>query len=327
LAIDSIATRLRAAPEPGDRLLGLDLLRGAAAFLVFLHHAVVWGGADFGPLTPLAQGGRIGVLIFFALSGFVIGRRILAGVELRTYAMGRALRVLPAYYVALAGMVLLAVLFAGGRTDPLLPYLFLVSGHTMDASPFFSQAWTLTVEAEFYLVIPFIALLRGPWLLFGAGLSVVLALMPLQLGLLQFAWAFVPGLALARIERDRPGLYGRLTSSPALVIGIVATTALLLVNPDPKVGIVGVPATILLVAGCARNVPEWMRGPARWAGDLSYPFYLWHQFPVALFGATVGLLVGLAGSIVSVTLVESPIRRWFAARRSQVRIRTAPATA
>jgi peptidoglycan/LPS O-acetylase OafA/YrhL len=286
---------------------------------VFLHHAVVWGSTGFGPLTPFAQGGRIGVLIFFALSGFVIGRRLLDGVELRTYLLGRAVRVLPAYYVAFAGMVLLAVVFAGARTDPLVPYLFLLSGHTVDRSPFFSQAWTLTVEAEFYLLIPFVALLRGSWLLLIAGVSVVLAVVPLQLGLLQFAWAFVPGLALARIERTRPGLFRRLTSGRALALGIVATAALMLVNPDPRVGIVGVPATILLVAGCARDVHPALRGPARWAGDLSYPFYLWHQFPVALFGAAMGLLVGLAGSIVSVTLVETPIRAWFASRRTAMR--------
>ena len=313
--------------RPGnERLLGLDLLRGVAAFLVFLHHAVVWGGGGFGPLTPFAQGGRIGVLIFFALSGFVIGRRLLDGVDLRTYLLGRAVRVLPAYYVAFAGMVLLAVVFAGGRTDPLVPYLFLLSAHTLDASPFFSQAWTLTVEAEFYLLIPFVALLRGSWLLLIAGVSAVLAVVPLQLGLLQFAWAFIPGLALARIERDRVGLFRRLTDGRVLALGVVATAAVMVLNPDPRVGIVGVPATILLVAGCARDVHPSLRVPARWAGDLSYPFYLWHQFPVALFGAATGLLVGLAGSIVSVTLVESPIRRWFAARRTALR-RPRPAVA
>jgi peptidoglycan/LPS O-acetylase OafA/YrhL len=315
-------------PDLEDRLLGLDLLRGVAAFLVFLHHAVVWGGASLGVLTPLARGGRIGVLIFFALSGFVIGRRVLAGINLRTYLLGRAVRVLPAYYVALAGMVALAVVFNGGRMDPIVPYLFLVSGHTLDSSPFFAQAWTLTVEAEFYLLIPFVARTRGPLLCLAMGVSATLALFPLHLGLLQFAWAFVPGLALARIERDRPSLFARLTSGPVLLIGIAATGAVMLLNPDPLVGIVGVPATTLLVAGCCRrDLPGRLVRPARWAGELSYPFYLWHQFPVALFGAGIGFVVALVGSIASVTVVESPVRRWFAARRAATRLQPAPALA
>ena len=258
----------------------------------------------------------------------MIGRRVLDGVHLRHYLMGRAVRVLPAYYFALVGMVALSIVAGGGRTDPLVPYLVLASGHTLDSSPFFSQAWTLTVEAEFYLVVPFIARLRGSWLLLIGGVSAVLALAPLHLGLLQFAWAFLPGLALARVERSKPGLYGALTSRPVFLAGVVGTAAIMLLNPDPLVGIVGVPATFVLVAGFAgRTVPVRLHGVARWSGDLSYPFYLWHQYPVALLGPGSGSRSLWRAQFASVVGVERPTQRWFAGRREEPGVAPAPAMA
>ncbi len=307
-------------------MLGLDILRGVAALLVFFHHAVIWGGMSFGPLTELARGGRIGVLVFFALSGFVIGRRVLPGVDLGHYMAGRAVRLLPAYYFALVGMIVLSVVVGSGPPD-LLPYLFVLSGHTADGSAFFSQAWTLTVEMEFYLLVPFIIGIRGPLLLLLGGVSAVLAVVPLHLGVFDFLWAFLPGMALARVEWSNPGLFRRLTSRPALVAGVGLTSLMMLLNPDPLVGIVATPAVLLLIGGCAgRTVPARFHGAARWSGDLSYPFYLWHQYPVALFGMAGGFVVAFSASITSVVLVERPSQHWFA-RRSRRRVAPAEALA
>lgn len=92
------------------RLLGLDLLRGVAAYGVILAHCYASLSNDFGFDVHLITGfmGRSGVELFFALSGFLIGG-ILCDIppEHRTisnygiFLVRRWMRTLPTYYFAI----------------------------------------------------------------------------------------------------------------------------------------------------------------------------------------------------------------------------------
>jgi peptidoglycan/LPS O-acetylase OafA/YrhL len=168
-------------PPASRRFLAGDPLRGLAALGVAVYHAgtvslfVSGHSADLvrgwpGPFGRIAGGpigaGADGVNIFFVLSGYLISRPFLSAYAERrrlprigAYLRNRVLRIVPAYWVTLA----LVVLVAGphGRTWSDAPRLL---GFSEDwaTSPLrfdLGQAWTLGVEVRYYLAVPVLAAL------------------------------------------------------------------------------------------------------------------------------------------------------------------------
>jgi peptidoglycan/LPS O-acetylase OafA/YrhL len=179
----------RPAAQPGDasvkresrRFRAGDPLRGLAALGVGVYHAgtvslfVSGHSADLvrgwtGPFGRIAGGpigaGADGVNIFFVLSGYLISRQFLvayaAGGKLPrigAYLRNRVLRIVPAYWVALA--VIVVVAGPHGRTWSDAPRLLGFS-EDWSVSPLrfdFGQAWTLGVEVRYYLAVPILAAL------------------------------------------------------------------------------------------------------------------------------------------------------------------------
>ncbi|GAB3458647.1 acyltransferase [Massilia terrae] len=169
------------------RVHGLDTLRALAVSLVVLHHYVLFvsGRPTFGWVGEL---GWAGVDLFFALSGYLIGNQIFAamgsseGFSLRHFYARRFLRTLPNFYVVLA----LYFLWPAFRGDaPLLPlwkYLTFTQNIALEPGTAFSHAWSLSIEEQFYMLLPALALAgaalgnsrRAAWaaiaLGFGAGM-------------------------------------------------------------------------------------------------------------------------------------------------------------
>ena len=111
--------------ENKPRQSGLDGLRGLAALLVFSVHmwiyqlpnTVALRRDSFGELVLFEA--RVAFVMFFVLSGYLLYRpfaRAALGqgrpVSVRAYLLRRAARIMPAYYVALAGT--LALVAAAG---------------------------------------------------------------------------------------------------------------------------------------------------------------------------------------------------------------------
>ncbi len=177
---------------------GLTGLRGVAAAWVVLYHVwvhaeprlmtVSWGGWE-ADLTPLFSTGWVGVDILFVLSGFLLaipfaeaaeGRR--GAVRMKNYYARRVLRVLPAYYIQVVLLTLLAHAgLWGGPADPgtLLLHGLMLHGLSPEvASRINGVYWTLPIEFAFYLVLPLIMPLllgRRGRLWFGALVLGVLA--------------------------------------------------------------------------------------------------------------------------------------------------------
>lgn len=159
------------------RTVTLDALRGVAAWLVLLSHVGFWTGeTSGGAVGSLAARGDVGVAIFFALSAALLSapfvRRGLgepATFSPARYARRRLARILPAYYLALAGVLLTAVALGdpGGvlSLPTVLVHLVLGQGVTGVTFQSFTQTWSLTTEAVFYLVLPLGAALAVPWVL------------------------------------------------------------------------------------------------------------------------------------------------------------------
>ena len=122
------------------------------------------------PASWVLSRGDVGVPIFFSLSGLLLYRRwaaaALAGGRtgaVAVYLRRRALRILPAYWAVV--LIALPVLNPGAARHawPWIQYLLLIQNY--DSHPWWSgtgatglaQAWSLVVEASFYLVLPLLA--------------------------------------------------------------------------------------------------------------------------------------------------------------------------
>jgi peptidoglycan/LPS O-acetylase OafA/YrhL len=148
-------------------LPGLDGLRALAVIAVLLYHSGL----------PWIPGGFLGVEVFFVISGYLITALLLAQwrqlgrVDVKTFWLGRARRLLPALYLVLVVTLAYAVVFlpgevAGLRGDVLaaLGYVtnwYLVIGHesyfeAIGRPSLLKHLWSLAVEEQFYLVWPLI---------------------------------------------------------------------------------------------------------------------------------------------------------------------------
>jgi peptidoglycan/LPS O-acetylase OafA/YrhL len=162
------------------RAPGLDLLRALAIVAVMLYHISSHGIA----MPAFVEHGWMGVDLFFVLSGYLIGWQLLRQYALggqpqwSHFILGRALRILPAYYAVLALYVLLPGWREGGGLQPVWKFftftLNLFPDWTQGAA--YSHAWSLCVEEHFYLLLPLVV-----WSL--AGRSSALAVAALAIGL------------------------------------------------------------------------------------------------------------------------------------------------
>src|SRR5436190_6048146 len=158
-----------AAATDHARWASIDAVRALAALMVLAAHANRLGGPVLpGGLTQRAVGSLAGgVWLFFSVSGFLIAgpflRALLRGrprPPVHAYAVRRAARILPAYWVAFAAML---VLVSGAQ----LAHWWQIPVHGLllhrlvpgESEKLYFVAWTLGVEAIFYALVPL-----GAWL-------------------------------------------------------------------------------------------------------------------------------------------------------------------
>lgn len=189
--------------------------------------------------------GWIGVDLFFVLSGYLIGGQLLAplaserSIKLGRFFARRVLRIMPAYFVILAVYFLLPSWREyPNMAQPLWKFLLSVQNIALHGGSAFSHAWSLAVEDQFYLCLPFILLIVNRWpraaliipcvIVFGGlALRAVLAWKnPSIDGGVSFsafqAWIYYPswtrldplvfGVVLAAIEKFRPHWWKRLAN-------------------------------------------------------------------------------------------------------------------
>ena len=223
-----------------QRQPGLDLLRALAIIVVVIYHAALFGFKLPGRVDRF---GWIGVDLFFVLSGYLIGGQLLAplareqSIKLGRFFARRVLRIMPAYFVVLAIYFLLPSWREYSEmSQPLWKFLLSVQNIVLHGGTAFSHAWSLAVEDQFYLGLPFLLLFLYrrpraaiiiPFLIVFGGILLRTFLAwknPSIDGGVSFrafqAWIYYPtwtrldplvfGVALAAIERFRPEWWQRL---------------------------------------------------------------------------------------------------------------------
>lgn len=366
----AVATSTGHTPTRSGRLPRFEGARAVAAYLVLLTHAgFISDAINAGIPGRFLARGDWGVAMFFALSGFLLSRAWVRWIQhegrrpgLKRYAIHRTARILPAYYVALAAILL--TVGAGADQRTVISNVLLVQNYTGAFLPDFFLTWSLVTEVAFYAVLPLLALVV---IRRSVAVSVVLivalgATTYLYLGLLQgpfaeqapmFATIWLPGrldwfcvgMLVAvleyRVRADQPLLPVVTTRPTVLMAAAVVLYGVAMTPAAGPLAIGGNPTvtTVLLkeflYAAMALLVLWALLAPAagrtwwgrlldtplmRWAGRISYAFFLWHSLVLTYvrkfldlpdFGG--GFLVSLAGTTV-VTLLICQLSWWFVER-------------
>jgi len=324
------------------RVAGLDALRGLAILLVLLRHSApnVFGGA-----------GIVGVVIFFALSGYLITGLLMRDmskygrIRYGRFYRNRAFRLLPALllFVAVLVIVIVAVDPLNDR-DQLLRTVVVSLSYTANlpfdhGSDAISHLWTLATEEQFYLVWPLLVALgfrmkRLRLVLWatGVGLFLVCAASVLIAGdsvaalySLPTSWAIsmVIGAAaqigkrkLDDLMRLNPWVAGTtIALAFALLLGLSLA-------PDLKTApgaylfggtAIGSATVVLIWFAERQEKPTSLLHPLIYLGTISYAAYLWN-WPIALW-LEQSPAFHLAGPLsVVITLCAATIS-WFALER------------
>lgn len=157
-------------------IAALDGVRAFACLSVVAYHLhlitnfmSIWQVTAVGPITTaVLLTGYSGVTLFFILSGFLLfmpyAKALLFGREwpsMRKFYLRRALRILPGYYVSLL-LIMLWLRPDYFRVEHLREIVLFLT-FTMDSAQSTYQKlngpfWTLAVEWQFYMLLPFLAL-------------------------------------------------------------------------------------------------------------------------------------------------------------------------
>jgi len=304
----------------------LDGMRALAALIVVAYHCEVWhsvGRRDLsGPipawLHTIFHNFWLGVDIFFVLSGFLIGRILLAQLQRRAlsfsgFYLRRSFRIFPAYYIILTLSVLLfARMPSLRRVYEATPwetialrswanYLY-ISNYTYGiAIPnALGWGWSLCIEEHFYLFLPlFLATLfryvKSDWRL---RIMMAITLLPLTFRLAS-VWKSPEAITIERVYADTH------THCDGLLFGVVIAY-LHVFHSEWLTALAGrLGHALWLVAFCCFGAV------LEWGGGLHKPglFPVALQFSVLALGSGLLLVNGLYGANWCARLLAHPA--WY----------------
>jgi peptidoglycan/LPS O-acetylase OafA/YrhL len=303
------------------RIDDIEVLRAIAVLGVVVHHALdslyIWSAPGLDWLRLSFMGGS-GVDLFFAISGFVIARelvpRLLAATNRKqawrftlAFWIRRAWRLLPSAWLWL-GLMLLASLFFNqtgvfgtfavnldATLAGVLQFANVRFAHTFMQSPYGASFvyWSLSLEEQFYLLLPLlvltsrrflpfvlIGLVLYQWLSARTMMMVVFRTDALALGVLLALWSHSVSYQLARpVLFMRHRWLGTVTLlALCLLMGLVGSQLLLL--PEHRFSVHAAIAVVLvwLASYDIDLFAFWplLKRLLLWVGTRSYAIYLIH---------------------------------------------------
>ena len=309
-----------------------------------------------------------GVPIFFVTSGYLISASFQRNPNLGSYCLARILRIYPALWVATAVSVASACFFIAGANGPLthtVSVLDLVRWIVAQLSiaqfyaPFSvretfgvghpnGSLWTIPVELQFYLLLPFLFGLFRPnrsrlatrglfaLIVVSYGCSVAYLLMKepiaawnpdisllLRVTLLPYLYMFALGIGIQVCERWR----SRLLDGKAL-FWLFAYVVVVLMEKVVLGAPVGTNTPDLLsmallaaaVVSAAFTRPMWSARILH-GNDVSYGLYVYHMIVVNI-AVSLGVAATLeTGALVFVAAGLCAIASWFLVERPAIRLK------
>jgi peptidoglycan/LPS O-acetylase OafA/YrhL len=371
-APDVTVTRDASHTSNDRRLASLDGLRGLAALSIFIFHGWLYTMPEPSATDRSSVGDyavhelRLGVVLFFVLSGFLLSRPWFAAAlderrppNLGRYVRSRAARILPAYYVALLGSIVLLWGLDGtpglrlppAAELPLFAFFGqnLSPGTVMKLNP---PMWTLAIEVSFYMVLPaigWLALRLKPqrrslaliplalivvgvlynWSIAGQGLSMTFS-KTLAAMLPYFALGMLAALVAHRRTIDMRTKRTLITVGVLLVVSDAITKAAAPAHGLDLTMLFSImrdlPSAVgfALIVGALSIAPRSavIGGPVlAGLGTISYGFYLWHV-PVLMVMRGYGVLPldPVLGTLVALAPVLAvSALSWFAFERPVLR--------
>lgn len=301
------------------RILDIELLRAIAVGGVLFHHIQGMFPGGWPRLTALADTFQLwwGVDLFFAISGFVIGRSLIPQLRgcdssrqywavTHEFWIRRAFRLLPSAWLWLL-LVLLAVFFfnrSGAFGSVQANLQATLAGFLQFANLRFADAfmryeygasfvyWTLSLEEQFYLILPLLVFVSRRYLVWVLLAVVVVQFFTwralwlsvirtdaLALGVLLSIWSLRPGYWRLEPKWLRwPGFGLALIVAAGGVMAWIATERFNL--SFYRLGVIAILSAVLVwVASYDRDylLPRGrLKTALTWVGSRSYGIYLIH---------------------------------------------------
>ncbi|MFF0220426.1 acyltransferase family protein [Streptomyces vinaceus] len=350
------------APSPPGRLAAVDAMRLLAAIAVAAYHYVgtptprFWGEQyDLQQAAPLLHAisgyGWLGVEAFFLISGFVICMSCWGRTPAQ-FAVSRIARLFPLYWAVVLIIVVMGTVtvLIGQRSGAPTDLRTTIGDLTMIPRPLgvdftAGVAWTLWVEARFYLLMGALLMLGLTyrrvvafgflWLVFASIGRELHSNVLNEVLLTQYAGLFVAGIACYLMHRFGQNLLLWLLTGFAWCYTLTVLDDRVATHPTSNWILSATVLTaflILLALASLSRLRHLQWRSLTYAGALTYPFYLVHQsigIPVArgvlktvpalglLPAVTAGVLFSLLLAAVLNRQVDRRIgpllRRWLTA--------------
>jgi peptidoglycan/LPS O-acetylase OafA/YrhL len=335
---------------------GIEGLRGVAVLWVVLFHFLVLRPEDPAshailatPLASLAANGYLGVDLFFLISGFLLSLPwFVHAAQHRepppalAFYRRRFWRIVPAYYVQLAVLFALVLPALHGvrywRSD-LWVDLYNVAAHALflhNTTPLTSGSmqangalWTLAVEAQFYVLLPFAmrAVVRWPRACLVVAIAAAQAWRAAaQAGLAPLVslemwlgahWSWPEATVRSLLAHQLPAYFGhfalgtylgklwldlrgrrvprRVLDSAALLATLALAVCLAQGWPPGALAWTVAPIALAVPVFAAAREGTWIsatltRGPLAFLGRVSYSIYLYHLPLLILLAASLDSL-------------------------------------
>ncbi|CAN5289073.1 acyltransferase [soil metagenome] len=282
-----------------EPVTGVQYLRGIAVLAMVLSHSASFtsGGLHIAPfLGGRLEYGRLGVDLFFQISGFIIGivslhgRDLAPAIGIGRFLQRRFIRIVPLMWIAVLCFATLQWLgHVRGEGWSYLRAILLLPG---DLAP--ALLWTLRQELIFYLIFALSFLTGGKWLRLLPVLWFA-AIMLVPRGPQTWWWHGAPLALLLNLRNLGFGgglfvalLWFRHTSrwrfrspvEPLVVLGIASAFVIFVAVPEFEIDTgIGLTLILLPLVLFAAHV-ECPTGSARKIGELfgnaSYSIYLFH---------------------------------------------------
>jgi peptidoglycan/LPS O-acetylase OafA/YrhL len=294
----------------------LDGLRFCAFLLVFVHHLPA---SQVAFVRAVQQCGWAGVHLFLMLSAYLLTailleeHRLRGRISIGHFWIRRGLRIWPLYFAFCAIAAIYTAMRSGWavsdtvRLGGLVLFLDNILSGLKGYNPlrFSSHLWTISLEEQFYLVLPWLLAkwflpspqsagfgLASIWLLFLILRTTIVACggwHPLIWTSLASADSLLLGTYLGMRTRTRHGLGWQVA---AFLCGSALLCAGLVFPPIEQTGAHQIAIYSIVAAGagliCLVTIEaDWLQPllaafPARYLGKISYGLYVYHLLAIAL---------------------------------------------